>query len=628
MLMEKFGDLGWLSKVLKPEFQPFPTVTNREFWDKVPREVRNVYRMRAEEFSQFEWKTLPLSVYLQFYRDGNRSIYESQYFLRRNALSVLVLAECLCGQGRFVDAINDLVWCICEESAWCIPAHNRKGAQGIPDVQLPYVDLFAAETAALLAGVSLLMEPLWQEEYSLLPKRIKYEIDRQVLDSFLAFDDYHWMGFNTRVVNNWTPWINSNCLFVFLTLEKDLERRLYGVRKCMASIDVFIDTNPADGGCDEGPSYWNVAGGALFDALELFYEATDGQVNVFDEPLIRNIGAYIYKVHVKDDYFLNFADAPANLQPSSPLIRKFGQRIHDPLMVQFADASEKRNGRLMPRPRDAAAKLFRLLYDFIWEQERAEKQHGDTYPYIRDAWLPDIQVAVARKREGSCAGLFFAAKGGHNAESHNHNDIGHFVLASDGAPVLIDIGVETYCQKTFSPQRYEIWTMQSQYHNLPTVNGRGQKDGREYCADDVFYRCTDEGVEFSCNIAKAYPPESLISHWTREYLFSRTRDCLRVQEKFSLAAVTQDIVLSFITCCLCMVRDGSIIFRVKDGADVEMRFDAQQMRAELESIPVEDRQLRDVWGSQLYRVLLKAKRAMKEGSIDYDFQCLPPSVSA
>ncbi|MBQ8969943.1 MAG: heparinase II/III family protein, partial [Lachnospiraceae bacterium] len=46
-----------------------------------------------------------------------------------------------------------------------------------------------------------------------------------------------------------------------------------------------------------------------------------------------------------------------------------------------------------------------------------------------------------------------------------HNDVGSFTLYKEGKPFLIDLGVETYTKKTFSEDRYEIWTMQSAYHN-------------------------------------------------------------------------------------------------------------------------------------------------------------------
>ena len=89
-------------------------------------------------------------------------------------------------------------------------------------------------------------------------------------------------------------------------------------------------------------------------------------------------------------------------------------------------------------------------------------------PLPKDVWLPDLQVMVARDEEGSTKGFYVAAKGGHNDESHNHNDIGNYVVYYDGQPLLIDVGRGTYTRKTFSDRRYEIWYNCSDYHNTPS----------------------------------------------------------------------------------------------------------------------------------------------------------------
>ncbi len=91
-------------------------------------------------------------------------------------------------------------------------------------------------------------------------------------------------------------------------------------------------------------------------------------------------------------------------------------------------------------------------------------------------WLDGLQFMAARENPASEEGFFLACKGGHNAESHNHNDIGSFIVYCDGMPILINPGVEFYTAKTFSAARYEIWTMQSSYHNLPEINGFMQKE--------------------------------------------------------------------------------------------------------------------------------------------------------
>ena len=60
------------------------------------------------------------------------------------------------------------------------------------------------------------------------------------------------------------------------------------------------------------------------------------------------------------------------------------------------------------------------------------------HPELGDYWFNDIQVVTARHKD-----LFFAAHGGHNAESHNHNDVGDFVYYAKGEPIIIDAAEET-----------------------------------------------------------------------------------------------------------------------------------------------------------------------------------------
>ena len=127
---------------------------------------------------------------------------------------------------------------------------------------------------------------------------------------------------------------------------------------------------------------------------------------------------------------------------------------------------------------------------------------------LRDAWMWHTQVMTARENKGSHEGLFLAAKAGHNGESHNHNDVGNFIVYADGNPVLIDLGTEEYTAKTFSPRRFELWYLQSQYHNCPTVRGVLQHDGLAYAARDVTYHADDLRAEMRADISGAYPAGS------------------------------------------------------------------------------------------------------------------------
>jgi hypothetical protein len=227
---------------------------------------------------------------------------------------------------------------------------------------------------------------------------------------------------------------------------------------------------------------------------------------------------------------------------------------------------------------------------------------------FRDAWLPGIQVMAARTREGSAQGLYFAAQGGHNGESHNHNDVGNFVVYSNGAPAIIDVGVETYTAKTFSSKRYEIWTMQSAYHNCPTINGVMQAAGRQYAASDVASSANDAAAEFRLNIANAYPKEANLENWTRRLRLDRARNEIEIADDYALKAPAQVITLTLMTPCkVTQEGAGKLSLAVASGNRVDVSYDAV-LTPTVEEVRLEDGQLRSVWGERLYRILLRAEK--------------------
>src|ERR1019366_4982583 len=380
------------------------------------------------------------------------------------------------------------------------PHGAQKRGVGLPDVEEPIIELFSAETGALLAWTHYLLGQQIDKVHPLIRERLEAEIERRLLSVYRKRQDFGWMGLNNdQPVNNWNPWINSNLLTCALLMDADPARRAQTVHKILTSLDRFLDSYHDDGGCDEGAGYWNRAGAALFECLDLLRSASQPSVNFFDLPLVRQIGAYIYKVHIAGDWYVNFADAAAKVKPDGSLLYRFGKATGDGDLQAFGAYQYQHSGAGM----ESLGRAFRALFQGE-EISRAEARD----PLVREAWFDGIQVAAARKSAGSTEGFYFAALGGHNAESHNHNDVGNFVVYLNGNPVLIDVGVENYTAKTFSSKRYEIWTMQSAYHNLPTINGV-MKPGRRQCeARDVASYKGDGEVEFTEDLASSYLREA------------------------------------------------------------------------------------------------------------------------
>jgi len=620
-----------LESLLLPRagWYPYPPASSRQAWASLPIEERQDILDLGQKALTTPWPNLPATLYLRYARDGDRAAFEASYFLRRRLLAHLVLAECVQGQGRFLDAIADAVWSICEESSWCLPAHIgvQIPGSGLPDTAEPIVDLFAAETSALMAWTYYLLAGKLEQVSPLLPARIEREVQRRILTPTLERDDFWWMGFSERGVNIWNPWINANWLASVLLIEVDEARRIAAVAKIMRSLDRFITPYPEDGGCDEGPSYWTRAGASLFDCLELLYSSSGRKINVYNDPKIQNIGRFIYRAHIAGDYFVNFADAPAIVSPDASLVYGFGQRIQDKTMVAFGarlEESSVESSHAKDHGHDLTRVLRRITLPHpgtsteIAAERTTAPERGDA-PHLRDVYLPNIQFFAARDQAGKTAGLYLAAKGGHNAESHNHNDVGHFIVYYNGKPLIIDVGVETYTRKTFSPQRYEIWTMQSAYHSLPTIDTIMQAPGREFAAREVLCRVNDERAAFTLDLASAYPSQAHLLSWKRNIELQRGKQVV-LTDTYEFEQTPASLTLSLMTPCdIDLPTPGNILLgeatltNNRLSAAGLISFTPGDFTISIEEIPITDSRLGSTWGQRVRRILFSLNNPGKKG---------------
>lgn len=288
-LLEKSAQKELVSSLIsQDQFKPFPQ-TPAGWKEVLPDSVILEIIKKGEANLGKEFINIPATVMLEYVRNGNRSDYEKISFGNRNQLWSLVLAESVEGKGRFVDQIVNGIWAISEESFWGVSAHVgiQNAGVGLPDVEDPIVDLFAAETGALLAWTDYFVGDELDKVSKLIRPRISYEIKRRILVP-MTTAKYGWMGGGNpnAILNNWAPWIASNYIAANLLIEKDEQKRTQGLNIAIKIIDHYMNGLGADGGCDEGPSYWTAAGACVFDALNLLYDATHGSVNIYKDPFI------------------------------------------------------------------------------------------------------------------------------------------------------------------------------------------------------------------------------------------------------------------------------------------------------------------------------------------------------
>jgi hypothetical protein len=224
---------------------------------------------------------------------------------------------------------------------------------------------------------------------------------------------------------------------------------------------------------------------------------------------------------------------------------------------------------------------------------------GEKLIAATDTYFPDLKVMVLRDSEDQSEGMFFAMKGGHNNESHNHNDVGSFIVYKNGRPVIIDAGVGEYTKQTFSSERYKIWTMQSLYHNLPAFDGVGQVAGERYASKNEVY--DKDNRSLSLELKDAYADECGVISYVRSG--SLSEGLVTVKEHVQLA---EEKLIDFVLLTHVMPKiEESGKVTLAEGTLLE--YDTL-LSAEIEPFDPAGLNAESAWGtSTLYRLHFKIK---------------------
>lgn len=610
-------------------WRPFPPAEERAAWEALLaqplHQQRQTYLVKsAEALVGKAWPALPATLYMEYVRTGNRSHYEQLYFKRRENLATLVLAECFERRGRFLDEIANGIWAISEEATWCLPAHAARLPKDVLHRQdLDSVDLFAAETAMTLATARYLLRRELEQLSPALSDRVRREVLRRVVqpvESGINFGSSWWLDGR----NNWSPWCASNVLGAAFFLIEDPERLAGLMQRMMAVADRFIDRYGEDGGCDEGPGYWNEAAGALVVLLELLHSRTGGAIDIYSQPKIAAMGNFIVHAHLAGPWFYSYADADARNSPHPGKVYRYGERVNSEGMKSLAllaMRSWKADGPVEPplQMSGVSRALLGPLMEIFWIPANAKPA---PLRMPASTWLPDIQMLVARESAvESQTGLLLAARGGHNAESHNHNDVGHFVVFLDGHPGIIDVGRETYTAQTFSGNRYDLWFTRGSAHNAPVVNGFEQKDGRECQASRVEFREQSSAQRLSMNLEKAYPAEAGIQGLQRVLDFVRDPKALiQIRDTWTLAQGPSNLRYYFYAAGQVEQPQPGLLSIDCKPRRLLFEYEPSGMAVRWEAVPVADETLRSNWGERIYRIVFDCLETRASGAVQFRFR--------
>lgn len=594
--------------VMNGAWVPYPAYSDREGWNSLLNdEDRQTLINAGEKMLDYKWQVIRATDYLEYERSGERNIMQNPYEANRKAINVLMMAELAEGKGRFIDQLINGVFFSCEMTSWVLSAHlpRQSTKRSMPDWREQIIDLGSGNYGSMLAWVYYFFHDTFDKADPVISLRLRHELQERILDPYMENDREWWMAFYWKpgeIINNWNPWCNSNVLQCYLLLEEDRDKLTDAVWRTMQSVDKFINFVKSDGACEEGTSYWGHAAGKMYDYLQILSDGTNGKVSLFNNPMIRRMGEYISRSYVGDGWVVNFADASAKGGGDAPLIYRYGRAVGSEEMMQFAAYLLNGKRPTIPLGNDA----FRTLQCVLLNKELEDTKPAHNVPAC--TWYPETEFCYLTNNSG----WFLATKGGFNNESHNHNDAGTFSLYINNSPILIDAGVGTYTRQTFSSERYSIWTMQSNYHNLPMINGVPQRFGQEYKATNVV--CKEKQRFFSADISTAYPEEAAVNSWIRSYKLENKR--LVITDKFSLKETKAANQVNFLVWGdIDISKAGKVNIKVgNEHATLEY---PANFKATLETIELPDTRLSNVWGKQIYRIVLIDTQKRLEGSYKF-----------
>ena len=490
-------------------------ISDRQAWEKLAKrkDFKEIIA-QARKLLTEPMPGQPDKLYMDYFITGNRRRYESVALLRRERVRTFVLAECLENKGRFLNALERTIEILCAEPTWVYPAHDKDselmGSKKLENFrgEAVTIDLFSSRLGWYLATADYLLgDKLTDKTRQLIRKNLYHRLFEPFRKTATGQDNrIYWLKFR----NNWNSVCLSQVTGAALAIIADKHDRAFFAAAAEAYSENFANGSGSDGYCGEGVGYWNYGFGHYLIQAEILWQATQGKLDILDREHIPAIASYGWRVEIINGVYPSFADCDPGTQPSPRIMnfvnRRFGfgwgkyrdveligteGRFYEVLMYSF----ENSVSNIPPTPPKTA-------------------QQG-----LRD-WFPDGCVLIAREKKGTASAFGIAAKGGHNEELHNNNDVGSFMVVLADSALLVDPGREVYTFRTGSSRRYDSKVLNSYGHSVPVVAGQLQKTGADARAVVEQIEFTDAKDTFVIDITSAYDVPRL-KKLQRKFEFSR-----------------------------------------------------------------------------------------------------------
>ncbi|MDO7906857.1 heparinase II/III family protein [Paenibacillus sp. JX-17] len=491
---------------------------------------------------------LSFGLFRQYAESGGRLEYEQVYFERRGRLCASVLQAVVDPAFERIAVLEDMLWEICGEYTWCLPAHLPQDKQVRPAWE--EVDLFASETAGMLAEVVLLLGDALNP---VLADRIREEVQRRVLTPvFERGDSFGWL----TACHNWAAVCGSGCGIAALLLMDGNKMRSKSAARMAEVMTSFLQGYAEDGGCSEGLGYWVYGFGYFVYFADLLHTFSSGRIDLLDTAKVRTIALFPDHIHLSRGTYVNYSDSSDHEIVPSGLLSRLAE-LDDRLTSVPLD---------LPRYRqDPCRRWAHLLRNLLWSRPSSNGGEPHKADYLADlSWLV---CRYAERDQPIMPVLAFAAKGGHNGEFHNHNDLGHFILHGGGENLLVDLGAGEYSKDYFADGRDAILQISSEGHSVPLINGVAQRSGHTAAARVVEVSIQRNEAVMELDLTSAYPVEADLQRYHRrlEWKQGEGQAQLLLQDRFEFGTAPGQVEERLISLIRPAEEAGRLIWNGKNA---------------------------------------------------------------
>ena len=428
-----------------------PDCRNQAFWNNLKShpQYENLIK-RADEAVAAEL-TSPLPWYLECIQTGNRSNYERRHNELRK-FGPLVVAYCTTKDAKYLKNIEERIKIILSLPTWVISAHDTQ-LKGYKQQEV-IIDLFSSKVGSELAVTLAILEPVLDKQLvSDVRKAIFHHIINpieEVISGKCPPERFWWLNGS----NNWNPICKRGIISSCLRIGMEKERIDKILKLFFDNFEAYKASFGSTGYCDEGMSYWGGSCGAYMLISALLKQYDNRDLLTGDVRMLKAI-MYPENIMMAPGFYPAFNDCRLDAQPPQYTLQLrdilLGKRKGFSSDIEFSD--------------HLSNICLRLYYPV--DDTPCKVENDQPYSTFTDAGCFVV-------RQTAASPLSAAFKVSHNRESHNHNDIGTYVVAVDGTPLVVDPGRGGYTAGTFGPGRYNSKLLNSYGHSVPRINGRLQ----------------------------------------------------------------------------------------------------------------------------------------------------------